>query len=141
MRSILSSAPRIKIVILLFSVAIFIFGYLIEDRALLQELTEDGKCFSPQSSGSEDRAMLSLALMSFIITIAASIISILFNQHVKTLLIVYGVNFFIFLFFVLLVIMDSSLISAAKCGDYIPLLGVLFVCISSFSLFFLPIED
>jgi len=141
MRSILSSTPRIKIVILLFSVTIFIFGYLIEDRALLQELTEDGKCFSPQSSGSEDGEMLSLALMSFIITMVASMVSILFNQHIRTLLIVYGVNFFIFLFFLLLVIMDSSLISAVKCGDYIPLLGVLFVWVSSFSLFFIPIED
>ena len=112
-----------KYVILTSSVMLILMGVLIEDRGLALQVTAGGEILYPISSGSEDGLILKFGLYLFSITAFYSVISI-FRGHKDTILfIVFSVNSLIYGFFLFLVTLDSSIINAAKLGDWLPLLA------------------
>jgi hypothetical protein len=110
-----------KYVILISSILLIAFGYLIEDRGLAAQVTSSGEILYPISSGSDDGFILKQGLYLFAITSFYSAISIIRDHRELTLFIVYSVNSLIYAFFLFLVMLDSSIIEAAKLGDWHPL--------------------
>jgi hypothetical protein len=96
-------------------------GILIEDRGLAMYVTAGRETFYPISSGSEDGLILKFGLYLFGITTFYSAISIFRCHREVILFVVYSVNSLIYAFFVILVMLDSSIIDAAKSGDWLPL--------------------
>ncbi len=94
---------------------------MIEDRGLAISIGEDGTLHYPISSGSEDGLILKLGLYSFAVTVFYSVISILRSHREITLFVVYTVNSFIYAFSLFLVMLESSIVDAAKLGDWLPL--------------------
>jgi hypothetical protein len=112
-----------KYVILTSSIFLVLIGILIEDRGLAMGVTAGGETFYPISSGSQDGACLKLGLYSFFITTIYSIISILRGHREIFLFVFYLVNSLIYAFFIILVMLDSSIVDAAKYGEWLPLIA------------------
>ena len=98
---------------------------MIEDRGLAISIGEDGTVHYPISSGSEDGLILKLGLYSFAITAFYSVISILRGHREITLFVVFTVNSLFYAFCLFLVMLDSSIIDAAKLGDWLPLAAII----------------
>lgn len=123
-----------KYVILTSSIILLLLGGLIDDRGLAIQVTAGGEILYPISSGSEDGLILKIGLYIFSISALYSAISI-FKGHSDTILfVVYLVNSLIYTFFLFLVMLNSSLIEAAKLGDWLPLLANI-IWISSFVIY------
>jgi len=110
-----------KYTILISTILLITVGYLIEDRGLAIQMTSDGQVLYPISSGSEDGIVLKSGLYLFVFTALYSVISIFKKHKDSTLFVVYASNSLFFTFFLLLALMDSSIIEAAKLGDWLPL--------------------
>lgn len=115
----------IKLLILIFAIICVGFGWSFRYRdAMPMDRTAGGELIYPISSGSNDIAVLSLGLLTFILTAGYALISIVLNQNAKFLVGVYLVNIVIFTLFVLLVSMDSSFLVSAQLGDNEPLISL-----------------
>ena len=114
-----------KYVILTSSILLVLIGIMIEDRGLAISIGEDGTVHYPISSGSEDGLILKLGLYSFAITAFYSVISILRGHREITLFVVFTVNSLFYAFCLFLVMLDSSIIDAAKLGDWLPLAAII----------------
>lgn len=110
-----------KYVILISSGLLCGLGYLIEDRGLAMHVTSGGEIVYPISSGSDDGFLLKTGLYLFAITFIYSVISIIRWNEEVTLLKVYAINSLVYFVFLFLVMLDSSIIGAAKLGDWLPL--------------------
>ena len=117
----LSLSDMQKYVILISSILLVLIGIMIEDRGLAISIAEDGTIHYPISSGSEDGLLLKIGLYLFAITAFYSVVSILRVHREVTLFVVYTVNSLAYAFFLFLVMLDSSIIDAAKLGDWLPL--------------------
>jgi uncharacterized membrane protein len=122
-----------KYVILTSSILLVLIGLLIEDRGLAMGVA-GGETFYPISSGSVDGLILKLGLYSFFITILFSVILIFVDFGDVILFLVYSVNSLIYAFCLFLVMLDSSIIDAAKLGDRLPLVANI-ICILSFAIY------
>ncbi len=123
-----------KYVILTSSLIMILLGILIEDRGLAMHVTGRGEILYPISSGSVDGLILKLGLYSFAITAFYSAISIFRGHREITLFVVYSFNSLIYAFFLFLAMLDSSIIDAAKLGDWLPLAANI-IWILSFSIY------
>ena len=110
-----------KYVILISSILLVLIGIMIEDRGLAISIGEYGTVHYPISSGSEDGLILKLGLYLFAITAFYSVISIVRGHRVINLILVYTANSLVYAFCLFLVMLDSSIIDAAKLGDWLPL--------------------
>lgn len=110
-----------KYVILTSSLILILMGFLIEDRGLAMQVTEAGETLHPISSGSEDGLFLKSGLYMFALTAFYSMISIIKGYREMTLFVVYSVNSLIYAFLLFLAMLDSSIIEAARPGDWPPL--------------------
>jgi hypothetical protein len=110
-----------KYVILTSSILLVLIGILIEDRGLAMHVTAGGEAVYQISSGTEDGLILKFGLYSFVITILYSAILIFVDFGDLILFIVYSVNSLVYAFCLILVMLDSSIIDAAKFGDMLPL--------------------
>ncbi|MDH5359070.1 MAG: hypothetical protein OEX03_00840, partial [Gammaproteobacteria bacterium] len=75
------------------------------------------------SSGSEDGIIIKFGLYLFAFTALYSVISIFKKHRDITLFVVYVVNSLFYAFFLFLVLADSSIIEAAKQGEWLPLVA------------------
>lgn len=119
-----------KYVILISSVLLILIGIMIEDRGLAMNITGDGTVLYPISSGSADGLILKLGLFLFTITASYSLISIFRGHKERILFAVYLVNSLIYTLFLILVMLDSSIIDAAKLGDWLPLAANIILILS-----------
>lgn len=103
------------------------FGWKFAGRGPMpMDITTTGELMYPQSSGSNDMQVLSLGMFTFTITAIYAIASAILNHRLKYLGFVYLSNLALFTFFLFLVLLDSSLLFAAKVGDRLPIIGVVF---------------
>ncbi len=112
----------VKGVILLTALAAMVMGWVMRGHeGIAMMLTASGELIYPRSSGSEDAALLAMGLMSFVITLVYASLSVARGHRVAPLLYTYGANFSLFCLCLVLVMVDSDLVHAARIGDAIPL--------------------
>ena len=115
-----------KLIFAFFALVCIVIGRSLKDRGgLAMSITSTGDVLYSMSSGSNDGAILFLGFMSFTLTLTYSILSLILKHKLKILVNVYLVNLVLFLMFVGLVSLDSSIFLAAKLGDYVPLVGII----------------
>lgn len=115
----------VRLVIFVFTSICIGVGWSFGDRGPMPfDITTTGELLYPHSSGSNDVAVLSFGLLTFIVTAGYALISSALNHSIKYLVYVYLTNLAIFMFFVALVSLDSSFKTAAKLGDVLPLISV-----------------
>lgn len=113
-----------KLLILISTTVLIFMSAIIEDRGLAILATQNDELIFPVSSGSEDGILLKIGLFSFVLTWLYAVVSLLSGARAYMLLLAYIANSLIFLFFVFLVSLDSSIIDAATFGDWLPLLAL-----------------
>lgn len=97
-------------------------GFLIPKDKLLLVVGEKGEFYLPLSSGSEDPLIIKIALCSYIISIAVIVLSSFFEKIKSYIFGVYLANSALYLLLLILVSLDSNIFSAAKYGNWLPVL-------------------
>ena len=106
-------------------------GFFLPEESLMMMVNEEtGEFFIPVSSGSGDPLTIKIALASFSMTLLYTTISLFFRRSSQSVYWVYNINSAFYLFYMLLVSIDSSIFIANDYGNWIPLGQFLFWVLS-----------
>lgn len=106
--------------ILSISIVLAGLGFFLPKKLLFMVVGQDGELFRPLSSGGEDPTLIKIALGSYIVSASVSIISLFVRKIKRFIFPVYLVNSSFYILLMVLVSIDSSVITAAKYGSWLP---------------------
>lgn len=124
--------------ILIFSLLLVVAGFIIKESQLLMMVGQNGELFRPVSSGGDDPMGIKMGLMSYILTFIFATFSLAFNKGVKKIFGLFIVNSLICAVCFGLVLLDSSIIDAAKAGNKLPIIVYIVWAVSIVTVVSLP---
>jgi hypothetical protein len=106
--------------ILFFSLVFVSLGFSLPEGWLAMMAGEKGELLIPVSSGSEDPFIIKVALASFLVSLIYAGICIAISKGLRFIPVVYAINSIFYLLCMFLVSRDSSILDAAKLGNWVP---------------------
>ena len=104
------------------SLILFALGFMLPIEWLAMMQRSNGDLFIPVSSGSEDPMIIKIALMSYLVSSIYSGFFVVLAREGRSLILVYTLNSIFYLICMFLVSLDTSIVMAARLGNWVPTL-------------------
>jgi hypothetical protein len=123
----------VRALIAVSSVVVIAIGYmqLGKEGGLLMWVASDGTPIYPVSSGSDDRHLLAVGFLAYLLTFITAIVCSVLKRKGNAGKVSYWINLGFLALILFLVELDSSIVGSASEGDFVPLMGVAFAALPS----------